>query len=41
MFKIHILHANLIQTDTQYGADISFILAVEHIDQRAIVQKMR
>ena len=33
MFKIDILYAKLIQTDTQNVAKISFILAVEHIEQ--------
>ena len=33
IFKIHILYAKLIQTDTQNGANISFIIAVEHTEQ--------
>ena len=33
MFKIHILYAKLFQTDTHNGTNISFILAVEHIEQ--------
>ena len=35
MFKIYILYAKLTQTDTQYGANITFILAVEHIEHIA------
>ena len=33
MFKINILYAKLIPTVTQNGVNISFILAVEHIEQ--------
>ena len=33
MFKIHILYAKFIQTDTQNGANIWFTIAVEHTEQ--------